>query len=134
MADIEQYAPKSGRVLTESSTVVNVADLLNGTDVTFHDAETVADNGTEVTVGGYKNLTIEIYGTSTSRTVTFYEKGISGELIPKMGVNLADFSTGNSTTGNNEKWQFDITGWNAIVMDLTAVTGGDVSVAGRVVA
>jgi hypothetical protein len=104
------------------------------TNVVFHDAVTVAGNGASFEVGSYKTLTVEIYGTSTTRTVTFYGKGPSGTLIALMGIKVSDLSTGVSTTGTGEVWQFDVTGLEEVIMDLTAVSGGNVSVKGRAVA
>jgi hypothetical protein len=51
-----------------------------------------------------------------------------------MGVRLSDLATGINTTGTAEYWQFDVTGVYQVVMDLTAVAGGNVSVKGRAVA
>lgn len=100
----------------------------------FHDAATVAADGAPFDVLAYKTLTVEIYGTSTSRTVVFIGIGPSGTQRPIMGVRLSDFSTGTSTTGTGEFWQFDITGLSQVIMDLTAVSGGNVSVKGKAVA
>ncbi len=102
-------------------------------NIVFQDASTSAGNGTSFEVGVYKTLTIEIYGTSSTRTVTFYGKGTSGTLRALMGVRMSDFSTAVSTTGTGEIWQFDTTGLEYVVMDLTAVSGGNVSVKGRAV-
>ena len=103
------------------------------TEVIFHTTATVAANGTPFTVGTYKTLTVEIYGTSTSRTVTFYGKSKSGTLRAIQGVRLSDFTLAASTTGTAEMWQFDITGLDTVTMDLTAVAGGNVSIAGNAV-
>ena len=102
--------------------------------VVFHADATSAADGTVFTVGNYKTLTVEIYGTSTSRTVAFIGRGAGVTDRALMGVNLSDFSTGTSTTGTGEIWQFDITGLTSVFMDLQAVSGGNVSVTGRVVA
>lgn len=102
-------------------------------DHTFHDAATVAANGVFLEVRYFKTLTIEIYGTSTGRTVTFYGKGSGGTLRALMGVNLATLATATSTTGTGELWQFDITGLNKVYMDLTAITDNNVTVKGRAV-
>lgn len=107
---------------------------MNFWEHTFHDAKTTTGNGTALEVKGLSTLTIEIYGTSSSRTVTFYAKSKSGTLRALMGVRLSDFATATSTTGTGEIWQFDITGLDYVVMDLTAVDGGNVSVKGRAVA
>lgn len=102
--------------------------------VTFQSAATSTGNGTAFEVGAYRTLTVKITGTSSTRTVTFYAKDTDGNLTALMGVRLSDFATGTSTTGTGEYWQFDITGIYSIVMDLTAVAGGNVSVKGRAVA
>jgi hypothetical protein len=102
-------------------------------DIIFQDTATTTGNGTAFEVGAYKTLTIEIYGTSSSRTVTFYGKSESGTLRAITGIKLSDFTTATSTTGTGELWQFDITGLKYVVIDLTAVAGGNVSVKGRAV-
>jgi hypothetical protein len=102
--------------------------------ITFHNSRTVAADGQEFTVGAYKTLTVEISGTSTSRTVEFKGAGPSGTLFPIMGVRLSDFSTATKTVGSGELWLFDITGLDKVIMDLTAVAGGNVTVTGKAVA
>jgi hypothetical protein len=103
-------------------------------DVIFHDVATIAADGTEQTVGGYKTLTIEIYGTSTSRSISFFGKGASGTVRAITGVNLSDISTGTGTSGTGEIWTFDVTGLTSVLIDLTAVAGGNVSIKGTLVA
>jgi hypothetical protein len=102
--------------------------------VTFHNAATTAADGDAFTVGAYKTLNIEIYGTSTTRTVAFMGVGPSGTAYAISGVKLFDLTTGTSTTGTGELWQFDITGLTQVIMDITAVTGGNVTVKGKAVA
>jgi hypothetical protein len=104
------------------------------TSHTFHDAATVAADGTPLTVGGGKTLLVEIWGTSVSRTVGFKGAGPEGTHWSIMGVNLGTFATATSTTGTGELWQFDVTGLVTVIMDLEAVAGGNVSVKGRLVA
>jgi len=106
----------------------------NSTTVTFHDAATAAADGTIFAIDGQSTLTIEIYGTSTSRTIAFIGRGPSGTDRAIMGVRLSDLATAVSTTGTGELWQFDVTGLIAVFMDLQAVAGGNVSVKGRMVA
>ena len=103
-------------------------------DLVFHDEATTTGNGTTYFVGASKTLTVEIYGTSTSRTISFYAISESGTIRPMMGVRMSDFATATSTTTTGEIWQFDITGLDSVMMDLTAVAGGNVSVKGRAVA
>ena len=104
------------------------------TDVIFQDQATSVGAGTIFAVGGYKNLTIEIFGTSTSRTITFLGTSKSGIARNMQGCRIPDFTMASSTTSTGEIWQFDITGLNSVTMNLTAVAGGDVSVAGRAIA
>lgn len=106
----------------------------NVKDIIFHDAATVAGSGTIFDVGGYKTLTVEIYGTSTSRTVEFVARGPSGTDVALSGVNVSTNAVATSTTGTGEIWQFDITGLISVFMNLSAVAGGNVSVKGRAVA
>jgi hypothetical protein len=104
---------------------------------TFHNASTEAGNGTPLQVGIFKTLTVEIYGSSdnTARTVTFYQKLFNGVLRPLSGIrtDVEASALALTTTGIGEVWQFDITGVNQVVMDLTSITGGSVSVKGRAV-
>jgi hypothetical protein len=111
-----------------------LAVQLGVTTVTFHSAQTVDADGQEFTVGSYKILTVEISGTSASRTVEFKGAGPSGTFTPITGVRLSDFSTATKTVGTGELWQFDVTGLDKVIMDLTAVAGGNVTVAGKAVA
>lgn len=101
---------------------------------TFQNAVTAAGQGTALTVGGYRTLTVEISGTSTSRTLEFKAAGPSGAYRQLTAVRLSDFTVASSTTGSGELWQFDVTGLSSVIMDVTAVAGGNVTVQGRVVA
>jgi hypothetical protein len=112
----------------------------NFKDHTFQNGASSAANGTALKQNDafqYKTLTVEIYGTeeNTARTVTFYCKGASGTLRPLAGtkISAAPLSVAVSTTGTGEVWQFDITGLSEVIMDLTAITGGTVTVKGRAV-
>lgn len=102
--------------------------------VVFHAAATVAAVGLVFPVENYRILTIEISGTSTSRSIEFIGRGISGANRPLMGVRLSDFAIATNTVATGEIWQFDITGLSSVLMNLTVVAGGSVTVQGRVVA
>ena len=102
---------------------------------TFHDVATVAANGAALDVDGFKTLTVEVYGTSTSRNINFLGKGPSGATRSLPGCKMSgdtNFTMATSTTSTGEIWQFDITGLEYVLMDLTAVAGGNVSIKGRV--
>jgi hypothetical protein len=104
------------------------------TDITFHDAAVAPVDGAVFDVGGNKTLTIEISGTSTSRTIAFIGRGPSGEDRYIAGVKLSDLSVATGSTGAGELWQFDITGLTSVLMKVPAVAGGNVTVKGRAVA
>lgn len=102
-------------------------------DITLLDAVTVATAGV-YTLQGEKTITIEIYGTSTSRTIVFQAKSASGTARNLIGVRTSDLSMATSTNGTAEIWQFDVTGCVSFVTDLTAVAGGNVTIKGKAVA
>ena len=122
---------------TESNPVIAKLSGSSVTEFTFHNSVTVASGGAEFAVGGHKTLTVHISGTSTSRTVEFKGRppgAPAGTYVPLMGIRLSDLTPATSTTGNNEVWQFDITGLEGVIMDLSAVSGGNVTVKGKAVA
>ena len=138
--------PKTELLYKSDGSVVNLADLLangggggGGTDptppanVTLQNNATANGNGTPFTVGSYKTLTVEVTGTSASRTVVFEAQSTSGAWYPIQGVKLQDFSMATQTTGNGEVWQFDITGLAAFRARVSAIAGGNVSVRGKAV-
>lgn len=122
--------PNTGRLQKEDNTVINVADLSGGNSVVFQNAITSGANGTIVSVGGFKSLRIEIFGTATASAVLFMGIGESGVARPLQGVRMSDFAVAISTTTIGEFWQFDITGLVSVQMQVTAVSGGNISVTG----
>lgn len=102
-------------------------------DVTLQSDAIAAGNGSEITVGGAETATLEISGTSTSRTILFECQSVGGAWYPIQGVRLSDLSMATQTTGKDEVWQFDITGLAAFRARITAIAGGNISVKGRVV-
>lgn len=104
------------------------------TAVTLQPASTAIGAGNAFTVGGYRTLTLEVSGTSSSRTVVFQGIGPSGTAIAIMGTKLTDGTTGSQTTGTGELWRFDVTGLTSFQANLTAVSGGNVTISGVAVA
>lgn len=102
--------------------------------VVFHNAATVAGLGLVFPVDTFRILTIEISGTSTSRSVEFIARGLAGINRPLIGIRLSDFATATNTVTTGEIWQFDITGLSFVLMNLAIVAGGNVTIQGRVVA
>ena len=78
-------------------------------------------------VRGFDTAEIEIYGTATSATVRFKGASKSGIDRDRMGINMADFSTGLAGS-MGQVWQVNIGGMDSMLLDLTAATGGTVSV------
>jgi len=106
-------------------------------DIVFQDAVTATANGTALSVGGKRDLTVEITGATATatRTVSFYGTGASGTLIAIQGVNYATITAvATSTAGIGEIWGFDITGLHQVYMAVTAISGDTVSVTGRAIA
>lgn len=103
-------------------------------NVTLQEIATSTGNGTAFAVEAFKTLTIEISGTSTSRTIHFEGSSVGGTYYPIMGARLSDLETNIQTTGTGEVWQFNITGLVNFRVRLSAVDGGNVSVKGRAVA
>lgn len=99
----------------------------------FQDNSRVTGNGNVLTVGQETSLTIEIFGTvsNTARTITFYRKSRDGTLKSIRGVRTDTWDDAASTTETGVEWNFDITNGYQIVMDLTAITGGSLTVIGR---
>lgn len=101
--------------------------------ITFHDQATVPTNAS-YNVGNFRTLTIEIFGTSTSQTINFKGKSISGTSYALSGVRLSDLTVASSTTTTGEIWSFEVAGLDFVEIDVAAVSGGNISVKGRFIA
>lgn len=101
--------------------------------VVFHDGSSATGTGVILPVEEYRSLTIEIWGDSASRTIDFKGIGLSGSPASLTGVRTSDFSTGTSTNGSGEIWQFDVTGLEKVYFNLSAVSGGKVYIKGKIV-
>lgn len=104
------------------------------TDVTLQNAASATGNGTALTVGGTKTLTVEVSGTSTSQTIVFEGASVGGTYYAIQGVKLQDLSTATQTTGKGEIWQFDVTGLVNFRARISAIAGGTITVKGKAVA
>lgn len=118
--------------LTEESKVKITGS--NVQDVTLQDAAIAAGNGTVFNVGSVKTLTLEITGTSTSRTIAFEGASVSGTYYPIQGIKLTDLSMDTQTTGTGEVWTFEVTGLVSFRARILAIAGGNVTVKGKAVA
>ena len=107
-------------------------------NIIFHDASAVAGNGNEIDVGSSTTLSVEIAGdgSNTARTVTFYCKGPMGVLRAIPGTKYTgdtNYTQAMNTTGTGEIWVFDVTGLEKVIMDLTSITGGTVTIKGKLI-
>jgi len=102
-------------------------------DVTFHNAATVAAVGSEFTVpAGYKDLTVKVMGTATSCQVQFEGLAVGASTYePIMGVRALDFACSTLADQTGESWYVPIGGFDKVRMNLVAVAGGNVTVKGR---
>lgn len=96
---------------------------------TLINASTVVASGT-FAVAGKDSITIEIFGTATSAVVDFKCVSESGAQRALMGYRISDLETGSSG-GINEIWVFDVPNLISFTVNLTSVTGGNVTVKGR---
>ncbi|GAA3408422.1 hypothetical protein ACFFNY_13015 [Paenibacillus hodogayensis] len=146
MSLLDSLGIKSGQMVRTDNSIANEADGINEdgsqnvrivgsktVDLAFHDGVAAAGTGTIFNVGGYKTLTIEITGTSTSRTIVFEGASVGGTYYPVMGIRMSDMFLSTQTTGSSELWQFDATGLVNFRARLSAVAGGNVTVKGRAV-
>lgn len=108
--------------------------LLNGVqDVVLQENATAISNGKTFVVGAVKTITIEITGTSTSRTIVFEASSVSGAYYPIQGTKLQDFTLSSQTSGLNELWVFDVTGLMNFRTRISDISGGSVNVRGKAV-
>lgn len=111
---------------TTESVVITIPDK---TSFTFHEATTAPSEGEEFVVGHFRELTVKISGSSTSREVKFYAIDENGEKSVLSGTNKKDFQLSSSTLNTNEYWDFDVAGVFKVMCEVSAVNG-DVSVKG----
>ena len=95
---------------------------------TFHDAATVAADGTDMDVAGLATVSVQISGTSTSRTILFKHSINNIDFLDIMGQDIATLSPSVSTTDTGKTFMFDVRGITKLRMDLDAVAGGYVTV------
>ncbi len=81
-------------------------------------------------VRGFDTAEIEVYGTATSANVRFKGASKSGIDRDRIGVNMADFNTSTSAAMGTV-YQINIGGLDSLLLELSAVTGGNVSVTVR---
>jgi hypothetical protein len=101
--------------------------------VTLANAVTTTGTQPAQAVGGFKTLTIEVYGTATSYSVQIQGIGNSGTPYTLTATNLTGLTTTQNITTAG-LYQFDVTGLTSVQANITAVSGGNVTVKGELVA
>ncbi|MBU8720553.1 phage-like element PBSX protein XepA [Bacillus subtilis] len=121
------------KVQTEGLNLGSLDTQAKTIDVIFHDKTETIGEGTPFTVGSFKTLLIEVYGTAETSELKFWGKSLSGTKRALRGQKVDDGTYATSTKGKSEAWSFDITGFKEIMMELTALTNGNFSVRGTAV-
>lgn len=105
-------------------------------NITFHNQAITASTGLEYNVAysSVSTIELEILGTATSHSITLEGK-IKDNWYPISGVKVIDYSTtiDGVITTKDALWQVDVTGLIGFRVNLTAVSGGNITVLGRAV-
>lgn len=81
--------------------------------------------------GNYDTVTLEIFGTATDATINFKASFASGTYIDYNGLQIPNYASG--TVGTiGQVWQFDIEGIETLMLSVVSVTGGNLSIKGKV--
>jgi hypothetical protein len=101
----------------------------------FQDAITTPSQGKEYMVSSVaETMRIVIKGTATVFTINF-QGSIQGEWRPIIGAKVSnDLELLTSTSNKDYFYEFDMSGYDRIRMDVVTVTGGDLTILGKVVA
>ncbi|ASB89387.1 lysozyme [Bacillus sonorensis] len=103
------------------------------TPFTFHDSVTEVGEGEKFIVESHRTLTVEITGDCTSREVKFFTVTQNGKKIALEGINTSNHMFGASTLGIDEIWEFDIAGKTAVLLEVTKINGGSITIKGNAV-
>ncbi|MBT2169708.1 MULTISPECIES: phage-like element PBSX protein XepA [Bacillus] len=121
------------KVQTEGLNLGSLDTQAKTMDVVFHDKTETVGEGNPFTVGSFKTLLIEVYGTAETSELIFWGKSLSGTKRALRGQKVDDGTFATSTKGKSEAWSFNITGFKEIVMELKSLTNGNFSVRGTAV-
>jgi hypothetical protein len=103
----------------------------------LHSGTTSVDDGTAMSIQpGMVTANVFIRGTTTSHTVVFEGKDDDGNwYLIKSCVNLSTMTIASQTSGINEVWQVDLTGWTAFRARVSAIstTGSGLTIKAKVV-
>lgn len=109
-------------MLTETAENV-VITIPDKTSFTFHETTTAPSEGEVFVVSHFRELTVKISGSSTSREVKFYAIDENGEKTELGGTNKTGFQLGVGSQGTNEYWDFDIAGLHKFMVEVISVSG-----------
>ncbi|MEC2307612.1 hypothetical protein P9H05_04675 [Bacillus atrophaeus] len=96
---------------------------------TFHEATTAPSEGEEFLVSHFRDITVKISGSSTTRELKFFAIDENGEKTALAGTNKTNFQLGTGTLNTNENWDFEIAGLFKFMVEVISVNG-DVTVKG----
>lgn len=100
----------------------------------FQDAVTTTGNGEELKILNGLTLTVSISGTATARNVIFEAKGEVGDYVPMKGYNSTTAQLSSETNGTtDETWVFDVVGYNSFRTRISSISGGNLSITGKLV-
>jgi len=106
-------------------------------NVIFQNAITAPANGLEYVLDNLEDnteITVSITGTATARTVVFEAQGLVGGYVPINGFNENSAVLATQSTGTtDELWTLSIGGMSKFRCKVTAVSGGNLTVAGKVI-
>ena len=100
-------------------------------DHTFHSAETSTGDGTAFDVESYSTLAIKTTGTSSSRTLNFYAVDADGNKTAILGTKVGTTTTATTSTAKDEYWVFDVRCINQVIINIGAISGGNMTIKGR---
>jgi hypothetical protein len=99
----------------------------------FHNAATTTGNGEEYTVANANSLTVQISGTSNTRTIVFEGTVDGTNWTTIAGANVStDFTIATQTTATGEIWTFSIDPLYKVRMRIHAIGTGNVTIVGRI--
>lgn len=99
--------------------------------LTFHTGATTKSNGNTFDVGTFRDVSIDITGTSTNCVLVF-EHSMDGGTTWRgiTGVDVTELTTGKQTTGTNQTWSFTVAGLSKFRVRIDSISNGNVTVKG----
>ncbi|MEW5804670.1 MAG: hypothetical protein AB1847_21480 [bacterium] len=94
----------------------------------IHNAATVPGAGEEIDVTAHGTLNLQITGTASSFSLSFLGSVDGINFLPVSAMNLKTFNLSTTATKLDEIWQMDVSSMKAVRAELTAVSGGNVTV------